>query len=203
MQWVYEADGVSELARRYDKWAETYNGDIVNESSWTGHIHIAEAAARFIAPDGRILDAGCGTGLAGTELSKRGFTHLDGFDLSEGMLSQASALKVYGELKVAALGEPLDYPNASYDAAIACGVFSVGHASASGIDEVIRIVKPGGVFILTLRADIYASDGYQARDEQYTAEEKWQLAELSEPMAMLPEEVPKFYHCVRTYRILR
>ena len=199
---MYDAGSKAELAKRYDEWAKTYDVHIVNEASWTGHIQIAETFARFVGPGANILDVGCGTGLAGMELAKRGFSQIDGFDLSEGMLVEAGRLGIYRELKVAALGGPLDYPTASYDSAIACGVFSVGHATADGLDEVVRIIKPGGYFSLTLRTDIYESDGYQARDEAYTSTGKWELAEISEPLALLPEEVPKIYHWIRTYKIL-
>lgn len=58
------------------------------------------------------------------------------------MLAEAEKRGIYGDLRVGVLGEPLDYPTASYDAAIAAGVFSVGHAPASGWDDVARIVKP-------------------------------------------------------------
>lgn len=202
VQWVYDAGTREELARRYDEWARTYNVHVLDESSWTGHIHIAAAFAKFVSPDAKILDVGCGTGLAGIELARKGFTRMDGFDLSEGMLAEARQLNIYGELKPGTLGEPLDYPSASYDSAIACGVFSVGHATASGLDEVVRIIKPGGYLSLTLRTDIYEPDGYQAKDEEFTAAGKWELVEVSEPLALLPEEVPKIYHCVRTYRVL-
>ena len=202
VQWVYDAGTSKELAKRYDEWAKTYDAHILTEAAWTGHIHIADAFARFVPPSAKILDIGCGTGLAGIELAKRGFSQMDGFDLSPGMLAEARQLDIYAELKVAALGGPLDYPSASYESAIACGVFSVGHATADGLDEVVRIIKPGGYFSLTLRTDIYEPDGYKAQDETFAADGKWELAEVSEPLALLPKEEPKIYHWVRTYKIL-
>lgn len=46
----------------------------------------------------RILDLACGTGLIGQELSKRGFKHIVGYDISSGMLEEAQHKGVYTEL---------------------------------------------------------------------------------------------------------
>ena len=82
VQWVYDAGTSAELIKRYDQWAATYDHDIVTKSSWTGHIHIADVFARFAPPEAKVLDVGCGTGLAAIELARRGFSRIDGFDLS-------------------------------------------------------------------------------------------------------------------------
>ena len=48
-----------------------------------------------------------------------------------------------------ALGEPIDYPDDSYDAVAVCGVFTPNHAPASGLDELIRVTRPGGLLLFT------------------------------------------------------
>jgi len=151
VQWVYAAGSREELARRYDEWAKDYDSDLERDLEYCGHIRGAEVLARYVDPGARVINVGCGTGLAATELAKRGIQQIDGLDHSEGMLVEARQKGVYQDLRTAILGEPLDYPTGHYDTAIATGVFSVGHAPASGWGEVARIIKPGGYFVLTLR----------------------------------------------------
>ena len=162
-----------------------------------------EVFVKFISPQSRVMDVGCGTGLAGAELALRGFSQLDGFDMSQGMLTQAQLRGTYGNLRIGVLGETLDYPTGSYDAAIATGVFSVGHAPASGWDEVTRIVRPGGYFVLTLRPDIFESLGFRDKEDELLLSGKWELSDVTEPEPFLAKGERDILHEVRVYRILR
>jgi SAM-dependent methyltransferase len=203
VQWVYAAGSREELARRYDEWAKDYDTDLERDFEYTGHIRGAEVLARYVPPSAKIIDVGCGTGLAAVELARRGFQRIDGFDLSEGMLAEARGQGVYQDLRPAILGEPLDYPTGAYDAAIATGVFSVGHAPASGWDEVARMVKPGGYFVLTLRPDIFESNGFKAKEEELASSGKWELVEAAEPEQLLAKGEPGIFHQIRVYRIVK
>ena len=202
VQWVYAAGSNDELARRYDEWAGSYDAELERDFDWKGHIRGVEMFVRFVNPDSKVIDVGCGTGLAASELAARGFSRIDGFDLSDGMLAEAEKRGIYGDLRVAVLGGPLAYLTASYDAAIATGVFSVGHAPASGWDEVARIVKPGGYFVLTLRPDIYESAGFRSKDEELVAAGKWELVETTAPEQLLARGEPDLIHQIRIYRVL-
>jgi SAM-dependent methyltransferase len=201
VQWVYAAGSTEELAKRYDEWAEEYDADLDRGFAWNGHILAVELFAGYVGSGARVIDVGCGTGLAAVELAKRGFQRIDGFDLSEGMLAESRKRGLYGDLRQGVLGEPLDYPTGAYDAAIATGVFSVGHAPASGWDEVARLVKPGGYFLLTLRPDIFEPDGYRAKEQELTSSGKWELVEVTEPRQLLAKGEPDVLHQSRVYRI--
>jgi SAM-dependent methyltransferase len=203
VQWVYAAKDRHDLASRYDEWAKDYDSNLERDFAWNGHVLCAELLAKYVTSDARVLDVGAGAGLAGFELMKRGFSLLDGFDLSEGMLDEARKLDVYVQLKKGILGEPLDYPTAAYDAAIASGVFTVGHAPASGWDEVARVVKPGGYFVLTLRPDVYEPNGFKAKDGELTASGKWKLVELTDEQALRPKGEPEIQHQLCVYEILK
>lgn len=74
----------------------------------------AEFISKFLKPDAKILDAGCGTGSHCKELKSLGYT-TDGFDLSPDMISIAKE-KVSGNFTVASL---LDFSSKiNYDAII-------------------------------------------------------------------------------------
>ena len=203
VQWVYAASDNNELAKRYDQWASTYDQDLEQDFDWIGHLRAVQVFIKFVTPDSTVIDVGCGTGLAGSELKAQGFTHIDGFDMSQGMLQQAQLLDIYGDLQINILGETLDYPTASYDAAIATGVFSVGHAPASGWDEVARIVIPEGYFVLTMRPDIFESSGFQSKESALVDSGKWQLMHTTEPEQFLAKGEPSLLHEIRVYQILK
>ena len=73
---------------------------------------------RYVTPAARILDAGCGTGLAGQMLAARGYRQLEGLDLSAGMLREAGNKGCYTALHHQALGDALDFPSAIFDAVL-------------------------------------------------------------------------------------
>jgi SAM-dependent methyltransferase len=181
VQWVYASKDRDELATRYDKWAKDYDADLEADFDWKGAALAADALAKYVSSDSRVMDVGVGTGLAGWELAK-------GW---------------YRGLQVGILGEKLDhYAADSYDAALATGVFTEGHAPASGFDEVVRIIKPGGYFVITLREDIYESHGFKAKEEELATAGKMKLVEASEPLALLPKGEPDIRHQIRVYEIL-
>lgn len=203
VRWVYASKDNEELAARYDEWATDYDADLDRDFAWNGHVLAAEALTKYAALDVSVIDVGCGTGLCGSELQQRGYGQIDGFDLSEGMLALASKLGVYTQLKQAVLGEPLDYVTDTYGAAIATGVFTVGHAPASGWDEVMRIVRPGGYFVLTIRPDIFEANGYLQKEQDLISSGCCELIEASDEIKMLPKGEPEAYHQIRVYRVLR
>ena len=102
---VFEAQNPLELAARYDEWAASYEGDMGDHG---GPPEAVEALARYVPTGARILDAGCGTGLAGRLLAGRGYRLLEGLDISSGMLREAGKKGCYTALHQKTLGDPLD-----------------------------------------------------------------------------------------------
>ena len=100
---------------------------------------------------GPVLDAGAGTGLIGEWLEILGFPEAEALDVSEGMLAVAGRKAVYARLHRAALGQPLPFADGAFAAAVSAGVFTTGHVGAEGLDELLRVVRPGGVLVLTVK----------------------------------------------------
>jgi predicted TPR repeat methyltransferase len=145
----------------YAEWAETYDSTMV---SGLGYVLPAVFADRFaaVAPwrDGLVLDVGCGTGLVGVELSKRGFSRLEGVDLSAAMLVQAERRGVYQRLAVADLTLPLDVNDCSYDAVVCTGTFTSGHVTAGCLDELLRILRVGGLLAASIHDAVWQTSGF-------------------------------------------
>lgn len=201
IQWVYASENEEELKERYDKWAATYEEDLDREIGWYGPIRAVEAAVKYVAKDAHILDAGAGTGLVGKLLAERGYTDLVAMDLSSGMLDEARKKNVYNEFHQMAMGEPLDFPTDAFDATITVGVLTVGHAPAHSLDELVRVTKPGGPIIYTLRPDLYEEGGYVEKHADLESAGKWKLAEVGEPTRILPKGEPDVFHQVWVFEV--
>lgn len=201
VQWIYSSRDNKELAERYDQWAKDYDSDLDGGFGWRGPQRAVEFFARYVPKNARTLDAGAGTGLVGQLLARSGYTDLVAMDLSEGMLEEARKKNVYREFHQMVMGESLDYATDSFDAIISVGVLTVGHAPASSLDELVRITKPGGHIVFSLRPDVYKDSGFKEQQDTLESEGKWRLVEVSEEFQPLPKGEPDVYHQVWVYQV--
>ena len=109
-----------------------------------------------------MLDAGAGTGLVGEWLKLLGYGPVEGLDLSPGMLAVAAGKGAYDRARAgrpdrtpALRGRPLRR-------LVCAGVFTTGHVGAEGLDELVRVLRPGGVLVLTVKDRTWA-EGFAAR----------------------------------------
>lgn len=169
---AYALTGPRDARELYDEWAASYDADLADESQ--GYVapgHAADAVARVAGLDGAILDAGCGTGLVGAELARRGARTVDGVDLSPGMLERARATGAYRTLDVADLTAPLELPDDGYDALVCVGTLTHGHVGPSVLAEFVRVVRPSGYVVATVLDDIWEDGGFRAEVDRLAAGE--------------------------------
>ncbi len=115
-------------------------------------ISLLQQAVDFPVGEWDVLDLGCGTGLAGLEISPYA-RRLVGVDLSAKMLERARSRNVYHRLEHSDLllmmqGER----SSSYDVVIAADVFVYLGVLEDIVAEVKRLLRPGGFFIFTVEA---------------------------------------------------
>jgi SAM-dependent methyltransferase len=181
VQWVYEAKDNEDLTGRYDEWGAEYDQDMEEGLGYVGPRETAELFARYVPKDAKVLDAGAGTGLVGRELHRLGFDDLVAIDMSEGMLAEARAKGVYGAMHMMTLGERLDFPSNFFGGTICVGVLTLGHAPANSIDEFVRVTRPGGHVVFSLRPDIFESHGFKDVQDALVASGSCRLIEVTEP----------------------
>lgn len=174
---VYNAASNEDLERAYDSWATSYDEDLVQKLHWDAPERTAACLAKHIPKTAKVLDVGCGTGLVGKSLTDLGVTSLDALDLSSAMLESARAKRIYSQLHQMALGPAMALPDSDYDAVIAVGVFTEGHARPDCLPELIRITRPGGCIAFSLRPDVWADLGFREEQERLVAEDRWSLLE--------------------------
>ncbi|BCG77532.1 class I SAM-dependent DNA methyltransferase [Mesorhizobium sp. 113-3-3] len=176
---VYGADTPETLAQAYAAWAATYDSETASLGYLLPFLITAWVTRYVPAGEGPLLDAGCGTGLSGPSLKALGYSDIAGLDLSDDMLRIAGSRNAYSELKQAMLGGPLPWPDGHFRAFFSTGVFTIGHAPASGLHELVRITKKGGHAIFTVRDQVFESGGFQAVFDELEQAKKWRLVEQS------------------------
>lgn len=176
-----------EVAERYDAWATTYATDL---GSWSYRAP-ADAAAAITsrAPEAAsVLDVGCGTGLVGRALRSAGYRgRLEGLDISEQSLRLAQESGDYDAVLTADLQQPLPLPDARVDVAVCVGVMTYLPGTESVWRELARVVRPGGLVVVTQREDLWAPRGCQDVVDRLAADGAWTPLEVSGPVPYLPD----------------
>ncbi|MEE3346180.1 MAG: class I SAM-dependent methyltransferase [Chloroflexota bacterium] len=202
VQWIYSSQNNSELSERYDEWAKDYDKDLSEVFGWIAPKTASDYLAKYVEANSNVLDAGAGTGLVGLALAEHGFQNLTAMDLSEGMLKEARNKNVYKSFDQMTLGEHLDYETNSFDAVITVGVMTLGHAGPESFDELIRITKPQGYIVFTIRTDVYLENGFKEKQAEVESNKLWKLIEISDEFHPLPVGEPEVLHQVWVYKIL-
>jgi predicted TPR repeat methyltransferase len=167
---IYSMEGGADECREiYESWAEAYETDTLESMGYVGPAISAEILAPLLPKNAVVFDAGCGTGLAGSELARRTEAVIDGVDISREMLAKAAQKGVYRALEEADLTQPLAIDANSYDAVICVGVFTNGHVGPKTLDEMARVAKPGAPLVFTVHQDVWAH-GYAERLERLAAD---------------------------------
>lgn len=162
-------DGDPEKIRKfYDDWADHYDQD-VEGFSYVGPRVAAGLVEKHVGllevtnpADLKVLDAGCGTGLAGKELHDLGYRQIQGFDLSSEMVVHAAQSGHY----VGAIGD-VDimkaedfFEQASFNIVLCVGVFTLGHVPPEALNVLVRLTRPGGLLVVSTRTEYYQETDY-------------------------------------------
>jgi phosphatidylethanolamine/phosphatidyl-N-methylethanolamine N-methyltransferase len=134
----------------YSRWAPIY--DLIFDLPFhPGRSAAAEAATEAAGPNGEVLVVGVGTGLE-LGLLPRGL-RITGIDLSAPMLKLARervARQALGQVKSLQIMDAaaLEFSDARFDVALAPYVMSVVPSPAKALDEMWRVLRPGGQMVL-------------------------------------------------------
>ena len=200
VQWVYGSTTNQELEERYDQWATEYDRDLAEDFAWNAPDNGARVLASLVPADANVLDAGAGTGLAGICLAAAGFTNMAAMDISQGMLDVAKEKNVYSSFHQMVMGDTLGFETDEFDAVISIGVFTLGHAPISSFDELVRVTKPGGYIVFSLRTDM-VDDGYQDYFNKLEAAGQWKVAQVTDPFQPMPKGEPEVFHQIWAFQV--
>lgn len=190
---VYRPHDRDDLRGGYDLWARDYDRDMDRRGYRLPGLMTALTARYVPSDEGPLLDAGAGTGLLGEWLALAGYRDIEGIDLSPGMLDIARSRGVYGALATMALGDPLDLPDGRFRAVVSAGTFGIHHAPATGLGELIRITRPGGHVLWSVRVKGMAEAGFEAKTERLAEAGLWRILETVGPFQAMREEPESLY----------
>ncbi|MDJ1169129.1 class I SAM-dependent methyltransferase [Roseofilum sp. BLCC_M154] len=193
LNWIINADNHQQLEEHYDLIAEKYeqiSADLFGREDRP----LLSKIVQYIPKNACILDVGVGTGIVGQQLSQLGYNHFTGIDISQKMLLEAKKKNVYTDLKQMVLGERLDFKDNFFDAAIASRVVAHNHAPLSCFDELIRITKPEGYIIFTIKSYFYETSDFKDKLNSLESSGKWKLVEVGEKYQPMPK-VDKNLYC--------
>jgi len=101
--------------------------------------------------------------LLGAEVGKHGYELVDGLDSSLGMLGQARKQNIYRDYILAMVEELGSIPinDETYDVVMSSNGFAPGQIYPSAIPEILRVLRPGGYLIWTMR------EGYHHKSQRF------------------------------------
>jgi ubiquinone/menaquinone biosynthesis C-methylase UbiE len=139
---------MAESDKFWDKTAERYAKSPVSDEA-TYQKKLAETQ-RFFTPNMRILEFGCGTGTTAVHHAPH-VQHIDAIDISENMLEigRGKAREAGVENITFTRGTLTEFSaeTASLDAVLGLNVIHLLPDRQAVIAEVVRILKPGGIFV--------------------------------------------------------
>ena len=198
---VYAAADAEEATAAYDGWADSYDTDLYRAGYRLPPI-VTGLVCRHVPPAaGPLLEGAVGTGLIGALLEPLGYRDITGFDPSTEMLRVAEAKRCYRRLRCARFGERLDFDDDAFAASLVVGAFTPGHAGPDALPELVRLTRPGGHVVFSLRVDGDAGVDFLAEQQRLEDEGAWTRVERTPPVASLPLAEPDVRHRVFVYRV--
>ena len=190
-----DAKNDNRLTEVYRDWAKKYDYDndhVLGTVSQPKSVNLL--STRLKDKTAKIIDVGCGTGLVGEKLKAKDFIYFDGLDISKDMLSIAKS-RGYRNLFLGSLNKQLPVFDDAYDAAMCIGVFTHGHVSSDGFNELCRIVKPGGYVCFTINEGVFEEYGFKEMIAEFQLNKVWEVISLYKDDYMTLENV-KGYYCL-------
>lgn len=144
-QQFHDAQAADRAARFADLHALRFrDGDYLDHEPWVrpAFARLGDVAGR------RVLDYGCGHGMAAVVLARLG-ARVTGFDLSDGYVAEARRRATANEVEATFLqadAERLPFPDRSFDAVWGCAVLHHLDLKRAGA-ELRRVLRPGGVAV--------------------------------------------------------
>jgi SAM-dependent methyltransferase len=146
------------LVEEYFHAESSFWKDVYTQDSLSGAIYRARRTAVLKFVDGlglpsaaRVLDVGCGAGSTSVALAKRGYS-VDAVDAVPDMIAltarAAEVSQVRGRIRTMTSDvHQLTFGTGTFDVAIAVGVMEWMHSFAGPLQELHRVLRPGGWLI--------------------------------------------------------
>jgi len=158
---AYNLDGPEDSKRLYKDWALSYDADFASERMYLLPAKVAEVFSGHASEDDApVLDVGAGTGLVAEALLGHGSWPIDGLDISPEMLAVARDRGLYGELLEVDLTQPIGLRRGRWGGLVSSGTFTHGHLGADVLLGLLDLVRPGGLFVVSINVEHFEDQGF-------------------------------------------
>ncbi len=144
-----------------------------------------------------VLDSGCGTGIFSIIFANHGAARVTGIDISEGSLGTARSLKEKFQLDNAEFMQQdmleLPFADASFDIVWAWGTVHHTTDPFRAIDQLIRVLKPGGSLLLAVYTRTRVTFIHEIIRKILVRTPRWSWTFLSKVMAVLLAPIVFFF----------
>ncbi len=148
----------------FDGYAETFDNQLIEQLQYKTPELIGEMAKKHldISKKYKILDLGCGTGLAGIHLQDIS-EHMIGIDLSSKMLKKAEERNIYNELITTGIEQYFETHDFQPDIILSADVFVYIGDISTIFKQVSTTIEKNGLFVFSTE-DSSETDTFMLRD---------------------------------------
>ena len=161
---AYSVKTPEDNIKLYKVWASSYDDDFAKKNDYRSPVLISNYYDKYSNKnDVPVLDVGAGTGLIAEVMNKKNTIDIDAIDISPEMLESAKSKNCYNKLIEADLTKNLDIDNNYYGAIVSAGTFTHGHIGPNALDELLRVTKPSGLFVITVHSKVYVNQNFEQK----------------------------------------
>ena len=161
---AYSVKTPEDNIKLYKVWASSYDDDFAKKNDYRSPVLISNYYDKYSNKnDVPVLDVGAGTGLIAEVMNKKNTIDIDAIDISPEMLESAKSKNCYNKLIEADLTKNLDIDNNYYGAIVSAGTFTHGHIGPNALDELLRVTKPSGLFVITIHSKVYLNQNFEQK----------------------------------------
>ena len=161
---AYSVKTPEDNIKLYKVWASSYDDDFAKKNDYRSPVLISNYYDKYSNKnDVPVLDVGAGTGLIAEFMNKKNTIDIDAIDISPEMLESAKSKNCYNKLIEADLTKNLDIDNNYYGAIVSAGTFTHGHIGPNALDELLRVTKPSGLFVITIHSKVYVNQNFEQK----------------------------------------
>ena len=161
---AYSVKTPEDNIKLYKVWASSYDDDFAKKNDYRSPVLISNYYDKYSNKnDVPVLDVGAGTGLIAEVMNKKNTIDIDAIDISPEMLESAKSKNCYNKLIEADLTKNLDIDNNYYGAIVSAGTFTHGHIGPNALDELLRVTKTSGLFVITIHSKVYVNQNFEQK----------------------------------------
>jgi len=182
----------------------TYWDRVASEKIFSHPVDI-DTFRRWVRPEEKILDYGCGYGRTCAELAENGYRHVTGVDISRQMITRGVAAHPALDLRHND-AEVLPFPHRSFSACTLLAVLTCIPTNAGQrqvIEEIARVLRPGGVLYLSdypLQSDARNNARYRQHEADYG---QYGVFGLPEGAVVRHHDMPWIHELLSSFELLQ